>query len=222
MITSCPPISYVTWVFVAHARDVMPCTRHVAWRRLTEGGHEISSTSAGCVCVCGRGLRGKKSQLEGEAVRRRSRRDGARRMKWNCAGRTREGCTRGKTARVPLLARCHLHLEFFGHLSARSLMRAGIPSCDFAWRPRESIKETIITDCEGPFKMLSPLVSFLLRLLFLFFFLLVWLEEIWFHRGFGKFEVTEECRVWSYGIYAWIAKLIRGLVFRIGFGNNVC
>lgn len=141
-----------------------------------------------CMCVCGRGSRGKKSQLEGEAVRRRSRRDGARRMKWNCAGRTREGCTRGKTARVPLLARCHLHLEFFGHLSARSLMRAGIPSCDFAWRPRESIKETIIADCEGPFKMLSPLVSFLLRLFFSSFFFLF--DE----RKFHLIEVSENSR----------------------------
>lgn len=56
---------------------------------------------------------------------------------------------------------------------------------------------------------------------FLFFFLPVRREEISFDRGFGKFEVTEECRVWSYGIYAWIAKLKRGLVFRIGFGSNV-
>lgn len=81
-------------------------------------------------------------------------------MKWNYA---REGCTRGKTARVPLLARCHLHLEFFGHLSASELRflrvtsRGGVSKIDQ--------KERLLQ--RGLFSM-DTFFNFLL--LFLFFF----------------------------------------------------
>ena len=51
-------------------------------------------------------------------------------MKWNCAGRTREGCTRGKTARVPFFRPVSLTPGIFSGIYQSADRRRTIPSCD--------------------------------------------------------------------------------------------
>lgn len=132
----------------------------------------------------------------------------ARRMKWNYA---REGCTRGKTARVPLLARCHLHLEFFGHLSASELRFLRVTS---RGGPENRSKGTIIAKgiiFNRYLLYFFPLISF--------FFFFVWMERLWFDESF---LMTRKQKVWNYSILTssskfkfWIIVHIQSVNYKI-------